>query len=121
MPTLKGRGPFSYETLDFNSGNTYALNAGSATAPKTQFDSTNGETLDVSAATTLAVKTGENTTFVTIDGATLTGAAAGTTVITIGEVDLTQFSFGQEPDGDGIVRANVPTITTDTDITVTVT
>ena len=47
MPTLKGRGPFSYESLNFNSGNTYALNAGSATAPKTQFDSTNGETLEV--------------------------------------------------------------------------
>ena len=47
MPTLQGRGPFSYESLNFNSGNTYALNAGSATAPKTQFDSTNGETLEV--------------------------------------------------------------------------
>ena len=47
MPTLKGRGPFSYESLAYNSGNTYALNAGSATAPKTQFDSTNGETLEV--------------------------------------------------------------------------
>jgi len=47
MPTLQGRGPFSYEILDFNSGNAYALNAGSATAPKTQFDSANGETLEV--------------------------------------------------------------------------
>jgi len=47
MPTLQGRGPFSYESLAYNSGNTYALNAGSATAPKTQFDSTNGETLEV--------------------------------------------------------------------------
>jgi len=47
MPTLQGRGPFSYESLSYNSGNTYALNAGSATAPKTQFDSTNGETLEV--------------------------------------------------------------------------
>ena len=47
MPTAQGQGPFSYETLDYNAGNNYALNAGSATAPKTLFDSDNGETLEV--------------------------------------------------------------------------
>jgi hypothetical protein len=58
MPTAQGLGPFSYETLDYNVGNNYALNAGSASAPKTLFDSDNGETLEVYADGTLLEGTG---------------------------------------------------------------
>ena len=47
MPTAQGLGPFSYEELNYNSNNNYALNAGSSSAPTTKFDSTNGETLEV--------------------------------------------------------------------------
>ena len=47
MPTAQGLGPFSYEELNYNSDNNYALNAGSSSAPTTKFDSTNGETLEV--------------------------------------------------------------------------
>ena len=47
MPTAQGLGPFSYEELNHNGDNNYALNAGSSSAPTTKFDSTNGETLEV--------------------------------------------------------------------------
>jgi len=47
MPTAQGLGPFSYEELNYNDNNNYALNAGSSSAPTTKFDSTNGETLEV--------------------------------------------------------------------------
>jgi hypothetical protein len=77
----------------------------------------NGEELDVSAATTLA---SSDEDVVTFSGAKATGVGAGTATITLDSVDTDSLEIYQEPDGDVIERLSEDDISFEGVVTVTV-
>lgn len=89
-------------------------NAYSYTATATLSD---GETVVVSPYISLL---SSDTSIATVSGPTVTGVLAGTSSITITDVDTDELSVYQEPDGDVIARLSHPSITFPDAVTVTV-
>lgn len=76
-----------------------------------------GETVDVSALLTLS---SSDTDVATVSGGSVLGVSAGTSDITITDVDTDSLEVYQEPDGDVIARLSEPSITFPDAVTVTV-
>ena len=96
---------------------TLTLASGSANSPVITGTMSDGTTLDVSSAATIA---SSNTGVVSVSENTLTAVANGSATITITSIDLTKLDIGKEPDGDAIVRDSLPAPTLTSEIAVTV-
>lgn len=103
-------------TMAFDSA-TESLSAGETKSLTLTGTLSDGESLDVGSAATLA---SSDSAIVSVSGTTLTAVASGTATISITSFDSDLLSIRQEPDGDAIKVFNESSPTITATVTVTV-